>query len=196
MFKIPQFVLGYFWYHIGMNILVTGTPGSGKTTLVRYAQSVGDDRFVDADELEGLCEWREFATGKVLGPVAEHKDNSEDNWYAKYGWYWKPERLKQFLSDNPRAILCGSAENIVECYDLFGKIFIMQKDEHELLSNLSSPDRVNPFGKTPEQRKGFMKWQDYLTKEAERYNPVILTGNDISKVYASVTSDFTKPNSL
>ncbi len=179
-----------------MNILVTGTPGSGKTTLVRYAQSVGDNRFFDTDELEGLCEWREFETGEVLGPVAEHKDNGEDNWYAKYGWYWKPERLKQFLSDNPQAILCGSAENVAECYGLFGKIFIMQKNEDELLNNLSSQERVNPFGKTPEQRKGFMEWQDYLTKEAEAYKPIILTGNEISKIYVSVTIDSVNPSSL
>ena len=38
-----------------MKVLVTGTPGSGKTTLAEYAEKSGDRRFVDADELVGLC---------------------------------------------------------------------------------------------------------------------------------------------
>ena len=174
-----------------MSILVTGTPGSGKTALTQYARSVGDDRFVDADYLEGLCEWREFKTGNVLGLVTEHKETGKDNWYAKYGWYWKLDRLKQFLNDNPQAILCGSAENIVECYGLFQQIFILEKSEEELVGNLASPDRENPFGKTPEQRKGFMEWQDYLTKEAGKFKPTILTGNNIRDIYETITSNLT-----
>lgn len=171
-----------------MNALVTGTPGSGKTTLTQYASSINDGRFIDTDEMEGLCEWREFKTGKVLGLVTEYKETGRDDWYAKYGWYWKTDRLKSFLLDNPQAILCGSAENTVECYSLFDRIFILQKNENELLSNLASPGRNNPFGKTPDQRKNFMNWQDYLIKEAQQFSPVILTGNVISKTYEGILS--------
>jgi len=42
-----------------MKVLVTGTPGSEKMTLVKYAQSVGDMRFIDADEVVCMCEWRQ-----------------------------------------------------------------------------------------------------------------------------------------
>ena len=54
-----------------MSTLITGTPGSGKTTLVNYAKSQGDRRFCDADDMPGLCEWREFASGKTIGLVDE-----------------------------------------------------------------------------------------------------------------------------
>lgn len=169
-----------------MAILVTGTPGSGKTTLTQYAASLHDGRFIDADEVERLCEWREYKTGKVLGYVTEQKETGEDEWYAKYGWYWRPDAMKQLLASNPDAILCGSAENTVDYYPLFDKVVILKKNEAELLANLASPDRNNPFGKTPDQRKNFMNWQDYLITEAKPFNPIVLTGNDITKAYEKI----------
>lgn len=169
-----------------MKALATGTPGSGKTALARYANSVNDDHFVDADDIEGLCEWREFDTGKVLGLVTEYKETGKDDWYATYGWYWRIDRLESFLRDNPQTVVCGSAENTVECYLLFDQIFIFQKNEEELLSNLASPDRTNPFGKTPDQRKNFMNWQTYLINAARQFHPIILTGNNIDRAYDDI----------
>jgi broad-specificity NMP kinase len=169
-----------------MSILVTGTPGSGKTTLTQYAKSVGDKRFFDADEIVKLCEWREFDTGKVLGYVTEQKETGLDEWYKKYGWYWRQDAMNDFLAKHPDAILCGSAENITDYYSLFDKVVILKKTENELISNLASPDRSNPFGKTPEQRKGFMNWQDYLITEAGKFKPVILEGNDITSTYNTI----------
>lgn len=168
-----------------MKILVTGTPGSGKTSLVQYAHRQNDRRFFDTDEIVGLCEWREFNTGKRLGLVTEHKATG-DEWYAKYGWYWNVNVLTRFLKYNPNAVLCGSSENVVECYQFFNEIFLLEKTEEELLKNLASPERVNPFGKTPEQRKNFLNWQDHLIKGLRKYKHTILQGNEISNLYMSI----------
>lgn len=171
-----------------MTTLVTGTPGSGKTTLVQYAARAGDKRFFDADKIKGLCEWRESETGKVLGLVADYKETGKDEWYQKYGWYWRTDVLKQFLSDNPDSIICGSSENVVAVYGLFDRLFIIKKTKEELFHNLASPDRDNPFGKTEKQRANFMNWQEYLIKEAEGYPLTLVKGNNISEVYNQIAA--------
>ncbi len=174
-----------------MKILVTGTPGSGKTTLVEYANNQKDMLFFDTDSIAGLCEWKEFKSGKLLGLVTEHEATG-DEWYAKYGWYWNTNVLTKFLSSNPNAILCGSSENITDCYKYFDKIFLLRKTEEELLLNLQSPRRINPFGKTPQQRKNFLNWQRYLIKEAGKYKNTLLEGNDISLTYKSIKESIKK----
>jgi len=171
-----------------MSTLVTGTPGSGKTSLVQYAEKLGDARFFDADEVPGLCEWREFGSEKVLGLVTEHKETGEDSWYEKYGWYWKGDVLGDFLAQNRDAILCGSSENVTDCYHFFDKIIIILVTEMELLHNLAHPSRNNPFGKTENQRAGFMKWQEYLIREAEKFRLNLIEGNETSRTYKEIIS--------
>jgi len=169
-----------------MKILVTGTPGSGKTSLVAHAANLNDKRFVDADEISALCEWREFSSNNVVGLVSETTIVSNDDWYKKHGWYWRIDHLQQLLRDQPDIILCGSSENVADCYKLFDRIVVMRKTKAELLSNFQSPERLNPFGKTTKQRAGFMEWQDYLIKEAQPYNPVLIDGNTTSDTYQKV----------
>ncbi len=168
-----------------MKILVTGIPGSGKTTLVSYADNQNDDKFYDSDEIYELCEWRELKTGKVLGLVTKYKA-TDNEWYKKYEWYWNIEVLNKFLQTNSFIVLSGSSYNVIESYKYFDKIFILKKTEEELVSNLESPTRINPYGKTPEQRRTFMNWQNYLIKEVEKYNHTIIEGNTIINTYQTI----------
>lgn len=171
-----------------MHLLVTGTPGSGKTSLVAYARQMTDARFVDADTVPGLCEWREFATGNAVGLVDDIGIKSEDSWHKQYGWYWVEETLKQYLTAHENAVVCGSAENVTDCYELFDMVVVLRKTQQELLHNLSSPDRTNPFGKTTQQRANFMNWQEHLIHNTKRKDLIVLEGNVISETYSKVAA--------
>jgi len=114
-----------------MSVLLTGTPGSGKTSLVSYAKSKEDVRFFDADEIAGLCEWRDFKTGKSIGLVDDVGIKSEDDWHQRYGWCWRISSLEQFINENPDSVICGSAENVTDCYHFFDQIFILRKAEED-----------------------------------------------------------------
>lgn len=169
-----------------MSTLVTGTPGSGKTTLVQYAEKLGNARFMDADEVIGLCEWREFKTDKPMGLITEFVETGEDEWYEQYGWYWRVAFLKDYLTKNPDVILCGSSENVTDCYELFDQVIVIRVTEDELLSNLADPTRNNPFGKTPKQRAGFMKWQEHLIGEAHGKKLALIDGNSTENAYNKI----------
>jgi hypothetical protein len=78
-------------------VLVTGAPGTGKTALVEYAKKHGRNNFFDTDLVKGLCEWREYATGKVIGDVESVVPKGGEAWYRTYGWYWKSDKMDELL---------------------------------------------------------------------------------------------------
>lgn len=173
-----------------MHVLLTGTPGSGKTTLVNFARSKGDGRFFDTDEIDGLNEWRDFKTGEVKGLVTEFIEDGTDEWYKQYGWFWRPKVLEEFLATQEDLVLCGSSENVTELYHLFDAVAILVKEETELILNLQSPERNNPFGKTTVQRANFMNWQDHLLREAASFAPLLIHGNDTKAAYNKILAEY------
>src|SRR5436309_3480872 len=126
---------------ISMKLLVTGAPGTGKTVLVEYAHRYEYDNFFDTDMVIGLCEWREYTTGKVIGFVEEVTPLTGDEWYRTYGWYWKFAKLQEILQSTANPVICGSADNIMDFYSLFDKIVLLYKSREDIVNNLLTPGR-------------------------------------------------------
>ena len=92
------------------------------------------------------------------------------------------------MAEHSGVVVCGSSENVTACYKLFDRLAIIRVTRDELLRNLASPERSNPFGKTTKQRAGFMEWQDFLISEAGMFSPVFIDGNAIEATYRKVVS--------
>jgi hypothetical protein len=110
-----------------MKVLITGAPGSGKSSLAKYDISQGSTYFFDSDEVEDLCEWRDFKTGQIIGSVQSMEDKESDKWHRRYGWYWNQGNLRNFLTLHEPIVLCGSAENVVESFLYFERIVILKR---------------------------------------------------------------------
>lgn len=171
-----------------MKILVTGAPGTGKTTLVEYAIGHGADNFLDTDKLKGLCEWRSYETGNVLGSVEDTEPQGGESWYKTCGWYWIKSRMNEITTQVDDPIICGSADNVMEFYNYFDKVVLLYKSREDLVSNLLQPGREQPNGKSPEHHERILLWQEKLLSTLKPYSPLIIEDNNIETVFNKVSA--------
>ncbi len=169
-----------------MKILVTGAPGTGKTFLVQRAQDIGRDNFYDTDAVKGLCEWRNYATGKVIGPVEHVKPIGGEVWYETNGWYWIKSKMDELTAGVTNPVVCGSADNVMEFYDYFDRIILLYKSREDIVSNLMQPGREQQNGKDPRHHERILKWQNKLLETTKPHNPVIIKDNNIQSVFQKI----------
>lgn len=119
-----------------MIYLVTGNPGSGKSTLVRELSRRGLVA-LDADD---LAFWAD-GDGR---PVDEPAD-ADDAWRLAHQWVWSRSRIVQAATTDG-TFVCGIARNQGEMLDLFDKVFLLAIDEdtqNARLARATSPDRTD-----------------------------------------------------
>ena len=179
-----------------MKVLVTGAPGTGKTHLVDYAIKHGDTRFFDTDKVQGLCEWREYQTGTVVGPVESVTPTGGDSWYRANGWYWKEDVLEHVMGKAEDIVVCGSSDNIFDCLKYFGFIVLLYKDHSDLVRNLMQPGRDQINGTDPDHHDRIFKWQEKLLVGTKKYNPLIFTHNNVEGLYQQIVSILGTANSV
>ena len=105
------------------NYLISGLPGTGKTSVCKEFQLRGFHA-IDAD--------------KAFGFQTEN------------GWTWRDEELNGVLDDGASEVLfiCGSASNRDEYIHRFTKVFILYVDNETLKTRLTNRTNNN-FGKDP-----------------------------------------------
>lgn len=171
-----------------MKLLITGTPGSGKTFLVQYAHEHAGRNYFDTDAVKGLCEWRDYKTGDVVGAIEDIEPTGGELWYKTNGWYWKKSRMDELAASVSNPVICGSADNVMDFYGYFDKIALLYKSREDIVSNLTQPGREQPNGKDPAHHDRILKWQDRLLETLKPHAPIIITDNDIRIVFHKVSS--------
>lgn len=122
-----------------MRVLITGMPGSGKSTVIRALRERGYRAF-DGDD-DGLSEYRYMARlpGEEPGPEL----------------VWREDRIDELLSangDSELLFLGGCAMNQGQFYPRFDHIVLLTAAEDVIVERLTTRT-TNNYGKSPEERE-------------------------------------------
>jgi hypothetical protein len=132
--------------------LVTGNPGSGKTTL---AGELGRRGFVaiDPDYDADLSYWQN-ADGRQIAKAAGPAQ-PDAHWLRTHQWVWSRSRLQNILRQYEPApvFVCGIALNIDKVVDLFERVFLLRIDAETQERRLVTYDARNPPGRTEAGRQ-------------------------------------------
>lgn len=112
-----------------MNILITGSPGVGKTTIGLLLKEKGYG-FIDIDRTKNLKYWFNIKTRKRI----DFQGKKDLDWYELHDLNWDREVLKKILSEHKEKMVfvSGVTSNFTDDFDLFDKIFLLKSNINTL----------------------------------------------------------------
>jgi thymidylate kinase len=123
--------------------LVTGNPGSGKTTLAAELSRRGLVA-VDADYVPRLCHYEDDAGNTYSRADAPLIPDEE--WLSTHRWVWSRARLQEVLKQHSDPVfICGIARNIRDVLDLFDCVFLLRIDADTQEERLRAYDLSSPL---------------------------------------------------
>ena len=143
-----------------MKILVTGRSGTGKTTLCQKFVERGYNAF-DSDRIDRFVGWRDLATGET---AKVDYDKTIDK--TKIGWQWHHDTMKALVAKYRDLILCGSADNQLEFYDYFDKVFVLNLPPEEQAKRILSRTE-HDYGKLPTMLEQIIIEQATLVEKSQ-----------------------------
>lgn len=118
--------------------LVTGNPGSGKTTVARELTRRGLAA-LDTDEIAG---WE-----TTEGRVVDQPDDPAEGWLLEHRWVWRRSCLEAAIAARVTAgrpvFFCGIAVNQREVLDCFDLVFLLSLDDTTQLDRLDTASNAH-----------------------------------------------------
>ncbi|HSW80718.1 MAG TPA: AAA family ATPase [Candidatus Saccharimonadales bacterium] len=125
-----------------MKVLVTGYPGTGKSSVARELKKRGHNAY-DTEGMRGYMHAQDIDTGEKI-PIPTPVPRG---WFDKVGNYnWDIPRIANLLASHEDVFLCSLADNQQILYDVFDFIFLLTLDDVELENRLRSRMTTN-YGK-------------------------------------------------
>ena len=140
--------------------LIIGRSGTGKSTICRELQARGVSAF-DGDKVPGMARWIDLSNNQPI-----EADYPGDDHIGKFDWDWDEQILADLLKNNQHMFLCGNADNALEFYPLFDKVFILDLPPESQRQRIMA--RVeHDYGKDPMVQDHVIKAQGDLLANAK-----------------------------
>lgn len=122
--------------------LITGRPGSGKTTVIEALKRRGFQAF-NTDDMPEMTKLEEQETGKPVSWPAGVVD------WKSYIWNWQEAGLRKLLQGDDDVFIGAIVGNQQEFYPLFDKIFALTVSAETLRKRLDS----HAYQRTAEEKE-------------------------------------------
>ena len=123
-----------------MKILITGTPGSGKSAVSKFLKDAGFNSY-DGETVDGLVRLEVKETGEPT-----NWPNGEVDWNY-YAWNINGNILHYLLDTQGDVYVGISASNLDKFVHLFDKVYVLHVS-NDMLENRLRNRKVHEFGQT------------------------------------------------
>ena len=164
--------------------LITGNPGSGKTTIAQELLRRGLIA-VDADD---TAHWETTSGVPVSQP-----EHASDEWLLGHRWVWSRPRIEHVIGPHVAAgrhiFLCGIAMNQRDMFDLFATVFLLSIDHETQLERLDTPDNAD---RNAAQRAQILEGRPTFERQMRAAGAVVLdgsqpTGDLVTRIHQEVS---------
>ena len=167
------------------SILITGVPGSGKSTLCKYLKKKGYETH-DLDENEDIFSMLYSKTGKI---AKDYKRHDLDK-VKLVTWTCDPKKLEKLISKqkNNLAFYCsaGFKSNVEETIHMFDDVILLQPTSGEMQRRLSSRPSKK-FGGSTSVRGYILKNRKSWENKIKSYKPIVINADmGIEEVSTSI----------
>jgi gluconate kinase len=115
-----------------VKILITGFPGTGKTSIAKELQKRGRYAY-DPESMRAYMRLEDRETGRPI----KMPESAPRGWYDAVGSFnWDSEKITKLLHTHETVFICSLAGNMYDFLDQFDHIFVLTLDDIELQQRL------------------------------------------------------------